>query len=124
MGSLQWIMAAAALLLAGCGGGSDGPPAPPATRPTIVEFSVDSATLLMGDRAQLTPVFGGGSGRIVPDIGPVRSGLTVSTPALEGDATYRLIVEADGAPTATRALLHSQSWGCWTRPARTGLFMT
>jgi hypothetical protein len=101
---LQWIMAAAALLLAGCGGGSEATPAPPASRPTIVEFSVDSATVRMGDRAQLTPVFGGGSGRIVPDIGPVRSGVTVSTPVLEGDVTYRLIVEADGEPAATRTL--------------------
>lgn len=104
MRTLQWNMAAVALLLAACGGGADAPVSPPATQPTITAFSADKAVFLMGETAHLTPVFGGGSGRIVPGIGPVQSGVPVSTTVLDGDATYRLIVEAEGKPAATRVL--------------------
>jgi hypothetical protein len=49
-------------------------------------------------------VFTGGSGRIEPGVGPVQSGVAITTPALEGDVTYRLIVEASGKPAASRTL--------------------
>jgi hypothetical protein len=97
---------AAAARLAACGGGSDGPAAPPVkpVQPTIVSLGADKAAYVMGERAQLTPVFSGGSGRIEPGIGTVQSGVAVTTAALDGDVTYRLIVEAPGRPAASRAL--------------------
>src|SRR5512136_177454 len=58
----------------------------------------------MGDRAQLTPVFSGGSGRIEPGVGPVQSGVAIATLPLDGDVTYRLVVEAAGKPAASRTL--------------------
>jgi hypothetical protein len=93
------VMAAAAWLVVACGGGES-----PAPHPAIAAFDADKTAFLVGESAQLTPVFSGGSGRIVPDIGPVRSGVAVATPPLEGDVTYRLLVEADGQPAASRSL--------------------
>ena len=99
-----WISAlAATALLAACGGGSDGPAAPPA-QPAIASFDANKPAYLMGERAQLTPVFSGGSGRIEPGIGPVQSGVAITTPVLDGDVAYRLVVEAPGQPSATRSL--------------------
>ncbi len=104
MRTWKWVWAAAATaLLAACGGGSDGPSAPPA-QPAIASFDANKAAFLMGERAQLTPVFSGGSGRIEPGVGPVQSGVAITTPVLEGDVTYRLIVEATGRPVASRTL--------------------
>ncbi len=106
MGNRVWMWAAAAALLAACGGGSDGPSAPPAQPgpPTIVSLGADKPAYAMGERALLTPTFSGGSGRIEPGIGAVRSGVAVATPVLDGDVTYRLIVEAPGQAVASRAL--------------------
>lgn len=99
-----WMSALVAVaLLAACGGGSDGSSAPP-PQPAIASFDANKAAFVMGERAQLTPVFSGGNGRIEPGIGPVQSGVAITTPALEGDVTYRLIVEATGKPAASRTL--------------------
>lgn len=103
MRTLQWMFAAGAVLLAACGGGADAP-VPPAAQPTIVSFTAGQAAYRMGDRAQLTAVFSGGSGRIEPGVGPVQSGVAIATPALDGDVTYRLVVEAAGKPAASRTL--------------------
>ena len=102
-----WMSAlAATALLAACGGGSDGPAAPPArpAQPAIASFDANKPAYLMGERAQLTPVFSGGSGRIEPGIGPVQSGVAITTPVLDGDVAYRLVVDAPGQPSASRAL--------------------
>lgn len=101
MKALSAALAAAALLLAACGGGDDPPPT--AAEPTIIGFSAETP-VPMGERAQLRPLFAGGSGRIEPGLGPVASGVAVATPPLEGDAVYRLVVEAPGKPAAVRTL--------------------
>jgi len=100
---MKWLCGLATALLAACGGGGDASSAPP-TEPSITSFAAGKAAYLMGERAQLIPQFVGGSGRIEPDIGPVQSGVAVGTPVLEGDVTYRLIVEAAGQPSVTRTL--------------------
>jgi hypothetical protein len=100
---LLWVGAAAVgLLAAACGGAGDAPGAP--AQPTIVSFSANQPDFRMGERARLTAVFSGGTGRIEPGVGPVQSGVPVDTPALEGDVTLRLVVEAPGQPAAARVL--------------------
>jgi hypothetical protein len=99
------MAAAVIVLLAACGGGgSDGSSNPAPAQPTIASFSANKAAYPMGERAQLTPVFSGGRGRIEPEIGAVQSGVPVTTPMLDGDVTYRLVVESVGQPAATRTL--------------------
>jgi hypothetical protein len=104
--------------LVGCGGGaggagsppSDGPgPSPPGgnppTSPQITEFSADKAAYVIGEQAALTVRFSGGEGRIDPDLGPVQSGVTVRTAALDGSRELRLVVESpSGAVTRTLRL--------------------
>jgi hypothetical protein len=103
--------------LAGCGGGSGGgtanppgngpvtapPPPPPPPPPEIQAFNADKAEYFVGERANLTVRFSGGTGRIEPDIGAVTSGATVRTPVLEGTRQLRLVVEST-AGTVTRSL--------------------
>ena len=87
--------------LAACGGGGNGS----AEAPQIQRFEAGGGTdLFVGERAVLTPVFSGGSGRIEPGIGAVSSGVPLSTPALARDMRYTLVVEAPGQPPARREL--------------------
>jgi hypothetical protein len=92
------------LLLTACGGG--GSP-PTGTAPSITSFGAAAATHFVGDRAQLTAVFAGGSGRIVSDsgaaIGPVTSGVPVATAPLAATTRFTLVVEGGGT-TARREL--------------------
>lgn len=88
---------AAALVLTGCGGGGDGGVAPPpAAAPAIVTFAADRDRYFVGETAQLTPRFSGGTARIEPDIGPVSDGVRVTTPVLSEGRSFRLIVEGPG----------------------------
>jgi hypothetical protein len=87
-------------LLAGCGGGGTDAPGAPAG-PQIGEFTSDRAAYFVGDRARLTAVYSGGTGRIEPGSIPIASGQTVETPVLSERKNFRLIV-ADGARTAFR----------------------
>jgi hypothetical protein len=91
----------AALMLAACGGGTGDAGTPPAGKPpTITSFNAAAAKHFVGDRAQLTAVFEGGSGRIVSDsgaaIGPVTSGTPVATAPLAASTRFTLIVERGG----------------------------
>lgn len=92
----------AATLLAACGGGGDDSPAPvPDNGPAIAEFTSDRASYFVGDRARLTAVYSGGTGRIEPGSIAVASGQTVETPVLSERKNFRLIVTA-GDRTAFR----------------------
>jgi hypothetical protein len=93
-----WVLL---LALAGCGGGSSGPP--PSDQPVIQQYQADRASYGVGDVAKLTVRFTGGTGRIEPAIGPVSSGVTVDTPPLDVTTSYELIVESS-AGTARRQL--------------------
>jgi hypothetical protein len=91
----------AVLLLTACGGGTGDAGAPPAgAPPTIASFDATAATYFVGDRAQLTAVFSGGTARIVGDggavIGPVASGVPVTTAPLAAPTRFTLIVERGG----------------------------
>jgi hypothetical protein len=92
-------LVAAALVLAGCGGGGDAssvPPPPAPTTPTIVSFAPDRDRYFVGEQAQLTVRFTGGTARVEPGIGPVSDGARVTTPVLAESRSYRLIVEGPG----------------------------
>ncbi len=82
-----------AILLVGCGDNEAGPPV---TGPEIQSFVSDRAQYLVGEQAFLTATFSGDSGRIEPGLGPVRSGIAISTGPLDVSRTFRLIVTADG----------------------------
>lgn len=96
------------LLLTACGGGTGDAGAPPAgAPPTIASFNAAAPAHFVGDRAQLTAVFAGGTGRIVSDggavIGPVASGVPVTTAPLAASARFTLVVER-GGQSASREL--------------------
>ena len=100
----------AVLLLAGCGGGSsDAGKVPVAAPPTITSFSAAAPGHYVGDRAQLTAVFAGGSGRIVDESGAtlasVSSGAAFTTAPLSMPARYTLIVEGGGQVLRRELLL-------------------
>ncbi len=88
-------------LLVGCGGGGSGGVG---QAPAILGLQADPPAPGVGERARLTAVFSGGSGRIEPGIGPVASGVPVDTPVLDAPRRYTLIVEAPGQPAARRAI--------------------
>jgi hypothetical protein len=91
----------ALVMLAACGGGgSAGQPAAE-TGPRIVQFTPERATYFVGERARLTAVYSGGTGRIEPGSIPVASGQTVETPVLQARANFRLIVD-DGTTRVFR----------------------
>lgn len=96
-----WLRTAAAalsfLVLVACGGSAP-------SAPTIGQFSAERTDYFVGERARLTAVFSGGTGRIEPGIGAVTSGITLDTPVLDSGVTYRLIVESANAPAASREL--------------------
>jgi hypothetical protein len=90
-----------ALLLTACGGGASDAVTPPAgPPPAIASFNAAAARHFVGDRAQLTAVFEGGSARIVADngtvIAPVASGTPVATAPLAASTRFTLIVERGG----------------------------
>ncbi len=93
------LAAGAAALTTACGGGGE-----PDGAPAIDSFAAERSTLFVGEQARLTAHFRGGSGRIEPGVGPVRSGVPVLTPVLDQDARYTLIVDAAGRPAASRSV--------------------
>jgi hypothetical protein len=100
----------AVLLLAGCGGGSsDAGKVPVAVPPTITSFSAAAPGHYVGDRAQLTAVFAGGSGRIVDEGGAtlasVSSGAAFTTAPLSMPVRFTLIVEGGGQVLRRELLL-------------------
>lgn len=91
-----WAGLAACALLAACGGGSgDGPPAAPSvpSAPTIIDFSAERPEYWVGETVRLRVRYTGGAGRLEPGLGAVADGATFVTPALDGDRSFRLIVE-------------------------------
>lgn len=90
----------AVLALAGCGGGGGDRPV---MGPAIQQFTADRPGYLIGEAAELTPRFTGGTGRIEPGIGAVTSGVAVRTPPLDGPRDYTLIV-GSGATQISRVL--------------------
>ena len=100
--SRRWLLAAipAAALFAACGGGSDDPTG----SPQIYRFESATVTAYVGDRTTLRAEFAGGRGRVEPEVGEVTSGTAVTTPVLDRDREFRLVVERAGQPTASRTL--------------------
>jgi hypothetical protein len=100
--SRRWLLAAvpAAALLAACGGGDDHQPG----TPQIHRFESATVTAYVGERTTLRADFAGGRGRVEPEIGEVTSGTSVTTPVLDRDREFRLVVERAGQPAATRTL--------------------
>lgn len=84
--------------LSACGGGGQAGDGDPSVQ------RLEAGPARIGEPVTLTAVFSGGAGRIEPDIGPVQSGVGVTTPALAGPRRYTLVVEADGRPAARRAI--------------------
>lgn len=103
------LLGTGSLLLAGCGGG-DGGSEPPGSGPTILDFGAAAPAHFVGERAQLTARFRGGTGRIEPDIGAVQNGVPVPTPVLDRDRRFTLIVEAPGQAPLRRELLLQVGW--------------
>jgi hypothetical protein len=97
---LATLLIALATLAACGGGGSPSQPAPD-TGPRIVQFTPERATYFVGERARLTAVYSGGTGRIEPGSIPVASGQTVETPVLQARSNFRLIVD-DGTTRVFR----------------------
>lgn len=93
--------ASAVTALSACGGGGD---APAPTDGPIRSFSADRAKYFVGERARLTAIFAG-TGRIEPGIGPVMSGVPVSTPALDSSARLRLVVDTAAGPVTRELVL-------------------
>ncbi|NCT84426.1 MAG: hypothetical protein GXC94_14850 [Comamonadaceae bacterium] len=85
--------------LAACGGGgsSEAP-----AGPTVHSLEADAARI--GEPVSVTAVFSGGAGRVEPDIGAVQSGVPFSLPPVIAPRQYTLVVEAQGRPSARRAL--------------------
>lgn len=90
---------ALALGLAGCGGGGGD-----ADMPRIETFAAAAGSVQVGERAQLTATFSGGSGRVEPGVGTVRSGVPFDTAVLDRERSYTLVVESPGRPAARRTL--------------------
>ena len=83
------------LVLAACGGGGGGSQPPPNPAPPVIQqYFADRTSYFVGESARLTVLYSGGNGRIEPSIGPVASGATVDTPALDVTTRYTLIVES------------------------------
>ncbi|MBV8033793.1 kelch repeat-containing protein [Roseateles sp.] len=85
--------------LAACGGGGgekapDGP----------MVHSLEASAARVGEAVTVTATFSGGTGRIEPDVGTVQSGVPVSVPPVIAPRRYTLVVEAEGRPSARRAL--------------------
>lgn len=94
--------AGAVTALAACGGGGGDAPALPGG--PIRAFSADRARYFVGERARLTAIFAG-AGRIEPGIGPVMSGVPVSTPVLDSSARFRLVVDTAAGPVVRELVL-------------------
>lgn len=72
--------------------------------PTIASFSAARSSLTVGDATTLTAVFGGGAAVVDRGIGPVLSGVPVSTGTLSATTVYTLTVtNASGAATTSQA---------------------
>lgn len=82
------------MLLAGCGGGTE--PMPLTANPTISQFTSDKPDYFVGERAQLSAVYDGGTGRIQPGNIAISSGQRITTPALPATTTFHLVVEGNG----------------------------
>jgi hypothetical protein len=97
--------AGASALLAACGGGGGGEaPAPAPPEGPIRGFSADKAQYFVGERAVLTASFTG-AGRIEPSIGPLMSGVPVTTPVLDTVARFRLVVDTARGPVTRELVL-------------------
>jgi hypothetical protein len=86
------LLLATAAVLAGCGGGGDGPDG----GPSIAEFSADRPSYFVGDSARLRIRYAGGVGRIDPGIGSVGADSAVDTGALQRSTSFRLTVSGAG----------------------------
>lgn len=91
---------AAAALLAACGGGA----LDPTDAPRVIRFEASSTSVFVGERVRLFADFSGGSGRIEPVIGAVTRGSEVTSPVLDAERSFRLVVERAGQPAATRSI--------------------
>ena len=86
-----------AAVVAACGTGSE------PSGPFIEAFRAEPAHLSPGEPVELVVEFGGGSGRLEPDVGTVQPGVRVRVGPFASGMTYRLIV-SDGTRTAEREL--------------------
>lgn len=105
--SLVFAMLMTALLgpLA-CGGGGGGTSNPAPTPPSITSFTASNPSVPSGGSTTLTAVFAHGTGSIDQGIGPVQSGVAVSTGALTATRTYTLTVTGSGTPATAQVTVN------------------
>ncbi|MBP8307802.1 MAG: hypothetical protein KAY46_11090 [Burkholderiaceae bacterium] len=99
-----FLLACAFLLTAGCGGGGSSPDNDPTTPPEVIAFTADTTSPFVGDSVRLSAMFRGAAGRIEPGLGTVTSGQILTSPVIDRDISYQLIVESPGLPNASRTL--------------------
>lgn len=97
------LLSCASMLVAGCGGGGSADNDPTST-PEVIAFTADTTTPFVGDNVRLSASFRGAAGRIEPGLGTVTNGQILTTPAIDRDISYQLIVESPGLPNASRSL--------------------
>ena len=102
--SIQSVLTLAVLLLAvACGGGGGGgTPTPPSPAPSITSFLPAQTSIVGGNSTTLTAAYLNGSGTIDQGVGPVQSGVPISTGTLTATKTFTLTVSGIGTPATAQ----------------------
>ncbi|MBL0311310.1 MAG: hypothetical protein IPP78_01080 [Holophagaceae bacterium] len=108
-----------ALGLTFCGGGGT-PSDPPVPAPSISSFTSSQASIPAGTSTTLKAVFSNGSGTIDQGIGPVPSGVPISTGVLSTTRTFILTVTGTGTPATAAVTVTAVSNAAPSAPVISG----